>query len=342
MKIWFDITNSPHVHFFAALIKELQQDHELLITCRPLSNTIELLDIYRFSYTLVGRHYGKNLMLKSLGFFIRILQLYHFLKKKNIDTAISHSSFYSPLVSKLVRARCIYMNDNEHALGNKISFKFADRIMVPEFLDVKKITCQGAKEEKIVRYPGLKEGVYLWNYVENSFYTFRFENSENKKIIFIRPEPLTAQYYKGKQNFLNDLLIDLKDIYKIVLLPRSKTQANHYRHEKYCKIQIPEKSVSLADIMGNCDLFIGAGGTMTREAAVLGIPTISIYQDSLLDVDKFLIKKGHMAHKKDLNADYVINYLTEIKKKAPDKQLLKKGKKAYELIRQTLLQNIYQ
>jgi hypothetical protein len=49
-----------------------------------------------------------------------------------------------------------------------------------------------------------------------------------------------------------------------------------------------------------------------------------------------------MAHKKDLNANYVMNYLTEVKKKPPDNQLLKKGKKAYELIKQTLLENIYQ
>ena len=66
--------------------------------------------------------------------------------------------------------------------------------------------------------------------------------------------------------------------------------------------------------MGNCDLFIGAGGTMTREAAVLGIPTISVYQDTLLDVDNYLIQKGHMIHKRDLDVAFVVDFLEKSQK----------------------------
>ncbi len=84
-------------------------------------------------------------------------------------------------------------------------------------------------------------------------------------------------------------------------------------------------------------VFIGAGGTMTREAAVFGIPTISVYQDSLLDVDKFLIENGNMIHEKDLNARHVISYLSKIERKPPDNLLLQKGKEAYDMILATLL-----
>ena len=76
---------------------------------------------------------------------------------------------------------------------------------------------------------------------------------------------------------------------------------------------------------------------MTREAAVLGIPTISIYQDELLDVDKYLIDKGYMIHKKNLDAEFVLNFLESMDKKPPDKELLQKGKEAYELIKSVLL-----
>ena len=99
--------------------------------------------------------------------------------------------------------------------------------------------------------------------------------------------------------------------------------------------------MNLSEIMCNCDLFIGAGGTMTREAAVLGIPTISIYQDELLDVDKYLIDKGFMIHKKDIDDEFVVNLLETMKKKSPDKKLLQKGKSAYELIKITLLNNTF-
>lgn len=340
MKIWIDLTNSPHVNFFSGMIRELQQSHEVLLTCRPLANTIELLELFGFSYHVIGKHYGQNKLKKALGFMVRIRQLYSFLRSKGIDVAISHSSFYSPVVAWLLGIRSIYLNDNEHAAGNRISFIFADQIMIPEFLDLKKVRRQWAKVEKIIKYPGVKEGIYLWHYRQKNAINTRVEARKKKKVVFIRPEPWTAQYYKGERNFIDDLLIDLKDRFKIVVLPRGKVQEDYYRQEKFTGIIVPEKSISLTDIMANCDLFIGAGGTMTREAAVLGIPTISIYQDSLLDVDNFLIGKGFMTHKRRLDAEFVKNFLKNIRKKTPDKQLLYKGKEAYELIKTTLLKKI--
>ena len=81
MKIWIDLTNSPHVPFFDHMIRELEKDHELLLTCRPLANTIELLEISGFPHHIIGKHYGQSAIKKVLGFIIRIGQLYKFLKK---------------------------------------------------------------------------------------------------------------------------------------------------------------------------------------------------------------------------------------------------------------------
>lgn len=336
MKIWIDLTNSPHVNFFSGMIRELKQSHEVLLTCRPLANTIDLLDLNGFSYHVIGKHYGQNKFKKTFGFIVRIWQLYDFLKGKYIDVAISHSSFYSPIVAYFLGIRSIYLNDNEHASGNRISFIFANQIMVPEFLEIKKVQRQWAKAEKIISYPGVKEGVYLWYYQPKAAGSSKVDKRGNKKI-FVRPEPWTAQYYNGELNFIDDLLIDLKNKYKIVLLPRGKVQEEYYRKERFTGITVPVKSLSLNDIMEDCELFIGAGGTMTREAAVLGIPTISIYQDKLLDVDKFLIEKGAMIHEIKLDAKFVTDFLKNAEKEPPDKQLLDKGKQAYELINKTLL-----
>jgi len=340
MNIWIDLTNSPHVNFFAGMIRELRQGHEVLLTCRPLANTIELLDIHTLPYHIVGKHYGKSIAQKAVGFVLRIFQLLVFLRRKKIDVAISHSSFYSPVVARLLGIRSIYLNDNEHAEGNRVSFIFADKIMVPEFVALKKIQKQWAGAEKIVQYPGVKEGIYLWDYKPSISDSFEVDDIEHKKIIFIRPEPWTAQYYQGETNFIDTLLIDLKDRFKIVLLPRGRVQERYYRQEKFAGITVPEKTISLTDIMENCDFFIGAGGTMTREAAVLGIPTISIYQDKLLDVDNFLIEKKSMIHKKKLDVEFVVNFLEDRGKRPPDKELLDKGKEAYELIKKTLLTNL--
>jgi len=338
MKIWIDITNSPHANFFAGLISELKSEHEFILTSRTHSNTVELLELFGFSYYLFGGHPGKNII-KKINFFIaRVVRLIFFLRKQKVDVAISHSAFCSPLVSKALGIRVIYLNDNEHAIGNMISFLFADRIMVPEALDRDKVRKQWAREDKIVQYPGVKEGIYLWNYRPAPPESLKIENPDRKKLIFIRPEPWSAQYYRGEKNFLDSILLELQDRFVIVLLPRDAQQAEYYGQDRFSRVVIPEKTVSLAEIMGVCDLFIGAGGTMTREAAVLGIPTISIYQDELLDVDNYLIDKGCMVHQQRLTAGFVLDYMDHVAKHPPDKKLLEKGREAYELIKEELLE----
>lgn len=336
MKIWFDMSNSPHVNFFSQMIRELQKNHEIIITCRPLANTIELLDLHGFKYHVIGSHYGANKALKIYGFLQRVFQLYFFLKKNRPDVAISHSTFNSPLVAKMLGIRSVYLNDNEHALGNIPAFRFATTVMVPEYLSRERIIKQGAKDWKLISYPGVKEGVYLWTLDCIKYGNIGSESQKND-VIYIRPEPWAAQYYSGAKNFLDPLIMELKKQYKVVILPRGEIQAKHYRDTMFQGVEISSRALGIEEIYRNCLLFIGAGGTMTRELAVMGVPTISVYQDKLLDVDNHLIKSGYLIHKPDLDANYVNEYLRNIKKQSPAKELLIKGKIAYELIKSVLV-----
>jgi predicted glycosyltransferase len=337
MRIWIDLTNSPHVNFFSEMIEEIRNDHEVLLTCRPLANTIDLLKLKGFDYHIIGSHYGANKVKKSIGFPIRVMQLYSFLKNKGIDVAISHSSFYSPVVARLLGIRSIYLNDNEHALGNRISFLCASTIMIPEFLSTELVRRQWGNPQKVVQYPGVKEAIYLSGLdgcVRN-----KYSKESDTNEIFIRPEPWTAQYYRGEKNFIDNLIINLKNKYKIILMPRGKEQAEHYGQVKFQGITIPPKPLTLEEMVSRCLLFIGAGGTMTREAAILGIPTISIYQSDLLEVDRYLIDEGYMSHKKNLTAEFVVDFLDRHSRIHPSTELFDKGRKAYKLIMEKLLSN---
>jgi len=312
------------------MIRDLMKEHEVIITCRPLANTIDLLDLNGFSYTVVGKHYGGKLSSKLYGYPVRVWQLYRFLKNLKPDAAISQSSFHSPLTAKMLGIPSIYMNDNEHAMGNIPSFIFATKVMIPEFLDRKKVRRRLASDSKIIQYPGVKEGIYLWNAKIS-------HDRSKKKIIYVRPEPWVAQYYKGALNFLDDLLLFLRDKSRVVLLPRGKDQAKHYEQEKFRGIVVLNKPLDLKEIASDCKLFIGAGGTMTREMAVLGIPTISVYQDEMLDVDNYLINLGMMIHKPDLTGKFAFEYMQKCEDKDPAGELLVKGKEAYDLIKEQII-----
>ncbi|MGC3947772.1 MAG: DUF354 domain-containing protein [Chryseolinea sp.] len=338
MKIWFDLSNSPHINLFYDLIRDLEQSgHEVVITCRPLANTIDLLDQKGLSYQIIGEHYGKNIYKKLAGYPIRVLQLKKYLQDKSLDLAVSQSSFHSPLVARLLGIPSIYTNDNEHALGNVPSFIFATKILLPEYLTASKVRKQGAAQKKVVHYPGVKEGIYLWRIAE-SIRQFRQKNLSSGAVkIYVRPEPLTAQYYKGGLNFLDAALSELQHQYSVILLPRDKTQLLHYKQEKFSKIVIAEKPIPLVDIARDCSLFIGAGGSMTRELACLGVPTISAYQDTLLEVDNFLIRHGFMFYEPNITTGIITQYLDKNLKAKQANELMDKGEMAYNMFKKEIM-----
>lgn len=337
MKIWFDLTNSPHVSFFKQMISELKKEnHDVLVTSRPLSNTIPLLKLYGIDYTVVGTHYGKKNIKKIIGFPIRIYQLYRYLRKNKPDIAIAQASYYLPVVSKLLGIPSIYTNDNEHAKGNWPAFVCAKKILLPEYLDYKDIEMPFVSKSKVIKYQGVKEGIYLWN--DYSDFNYNITSTPTPTVIYIRLEPNLAQYYNGGLFFMDNLIVELKKKYNVFIIPREQSQIEHYKNPKFEGVTIVENPLPLSEIVKKCSLFIGAGGSMTREMAVIGIPTISVYQEKLLKVDKYLIDIGIMVHEKELTIEYVEEYLNKHSlNKQSNNDLLLKGRSTYNKIKNLLL-----
>lgn len=322
---------------FRAMIRDLQAEHEVVITCRPLANTIDLLNLHALKHTVVGIHYGKSMSKKLVGYPIRVAQLRAFLATKKIDVAVSQSSFHSPLVARLLGVRSLYLNDNEHALGNVPAFAFATKILVPEFFSAQSLRNQYARPAKVARYPGLKEGIYLWECAQRIQELRAERRHSGRRIVYVRPEPWTAQYYSGAKNFIDTMLMAVKDRINVCVLPRSAEQAAYYRADKFRGISVIQTALDVEQIASACDMFIGAGGTMTREMAVLGLPTISIYQDTLLDVDRYLLERKSFLHRPRLTADEALAYLEESDRKPADQVLLDKGREAYRMLKREIL-----
>lgn len=337
MKIWFDISNSPHINMFHGLIRQLEQDgHSIIITSRPLANTIDLLDQKGMKHQVVGKHYGKNILGKILGYPIRVFQLWDYLKGRKIDLAVSQSSFHSPLAAKLLDIPSIYTNDNEHALGNFPSFLFATKILVPERFNLNRISKISSITKKMSYYPGVKEGIYLWRMSRANRLKSVSSNHSPLKM-YIRPEPSTAQYYNGNQNFMDTLINELSSQFNIIVLPRSKEQLCHYSGNLFNNISVAEKPLSFEAIANDCDLFIGAGGSMTRELAMIGIPTISVYQGDLLEVDKLLIENGLMLHANVITSKDVLTLSRQLPIPTQENTLMAKGKLAYDILYNTII-----
>ncbi|MEM9056807.1 MAG: DUF354 domain-containing protein [Pseudomonadota bacterium] len=334
MKIWIDLTNAPHVNFFAGLIRELSGEHEFLLTSRPLSNTLDLLHQHGMQHEVVGRHYGRSKLRKLGGFGVRCAHLFKALRNRAIDVAISHSSYYSPPVARALGIPCIYLTDNEHAGGNRFAFPFASHVLVPEFFSAAALRRQGARATTVTRFPGIKEGIYLWPLARADRLAPRAQ--AGKPLIVVRPEPWAAHYNRGRYASFDGLLKELPSLGRVLLLPRGDEQLAYFRQAHFAGVRIPDEPLTLTEFEDRCDLFVGAGGTMAREAAALGIPAVSIYQDELLAVDRFLIDSGALVHKPDADARFLGSVMDGQSRRAADANLLAKGKRAYDLIKATL------
>ena len=312
MKIWIDIVNSPHVRFFNGIIKRLKNDgHEVLITARDFSNIHDLLDIFELEYTSIGKH-GVTLEEKLLSSTKRAYELSKFIAKKDIDIAITKHSIELPRVAFGLAIPNIFVLDNEHAIAaNKLTLPLTNKLIIPEIFDVWNTIHFGMNPNDIVRYNGTCEVTHLedFEYNENIIEDLGLKLN-NEKIILMRPEPSLASYLDADctKSVLTPIVNALKDQADILVIPRFKTQGEIFKDMK--NVHIIKTPVDTFSLMKKADLVIGAGGTMNREAALLGTPVISCYPGKQLSVDTYYIEKGLM--KRSTNLDEIIELSKEL------------------------------
>lgn len=286
--IWIDVCNSPQVLICEHLIKVYSNRYDFLVTARELYNTIPLLEQKKINFTKVGSHYGSLNFLKIIGLFSRVFQLFMLLRNENIRLAFSQSSFYSPLVAWILRIPCIYTNDNEHARGNIIAHCFATKVVCPETWS----SLSYLKGEKYIYYRGLKEELYINDVVKDRKDGF-MDSGEQIQSIFYRPGSWNAQYYSKNSDEYEEKIIELcKSFGPVIILCRDKNQFSYYQKFFSESVGGTTSPIKLVEIITLGLMFFGSGGTMLREVALAGIPSVSTYQGPTLAVDKILINRG--------------------------------------------------
>ncbi len=79
---------------------------------------------------------------------------------------------------------------------------------------------------------------------------------------------------------------------QIVALVRHREQRDALAELGLDNLVVPTTAVDSLSLMYAADLVIGAGGTMTREAALLGTPTVSVFAGRTPAVDVWLERHG--------------------------------------------------
>ena len=85
---------------------------------------------------------------------------------------------------------------------------------------------------------------------------------------------------------------------QVVVLARTDEQRRSLR-ELDASLVVPERAVDGRSLAALADLVVSAGGTMIREAAVLGTPVWSIFEGRVGAVDEQLVAEGRVRFLRD-------------------------------------------
>jgi predicted glycosyltransferase len=266
--IWFDLANSPHVMFFRPVISSIE-DFDILITARDFSETVDLLRSFGMEFVLVGKHGGKGKLGKVRSMVERVWKLGEILKGKRVALAVSHNSYDQIVASKIYRIRNITFMDYDKQIANHLAFRLSDLVVVQEWFPQEALRYFGARRVK--RYRGLKEEMYLLDFKPDPEVPRIF--NIKRPLVFSRPPSTLSLYQKGYGIFWETLVYLKNKGADVRVLPRNPED------EKICKdlgIESLKKPVPAPQLIFWADIFVGGGGTMTREAVILGTPAYSV------------------------------------------------------------------
>lgn len=321
LKIWIDISNAPHVRFFKDIIEHLKDEGEdVIITARDFGDIHKLMNLYDIDFISVGKH-GVSLYDKLKASTDRIEGLLDVIGGEKIDVAVSKHSIELPRIAFGLGIPSLYVLDNEHALAaNKLTLPLCNRIITPSIIDMWKLMKFGADPNSILSYNGTSELMHFksFKYNDNIFNDLNLD-LKYPKTILMRPEPSLASYLNTDchKSVLSPIVDILKDYANILILPRFKQQAKIF--EGIENVTILKPPVDTSSLIKKCDLVVGAGGTMNREAAILQTPVISCYPGETLSVDQYYINQELMFRSNDIGeiTQKALDFITSDKPKIP-------------------------
>jgi predicted glycosyltransferase len=298
LHVWLDLTNTAHVLVLRPLVELLERDgHEATITARPLSQTVELLEQWGHPHTVIGHHGGAGRLGKARAAAARVPQLLRFARGRGFDCALAHGSTDLPPACRLLGIPNATMFDYEWAvLQHHLNCRLANRVLVPDAIPPERLRRYGARPPKLTPYPGLKEEYYLSDFEPDEAVLAQLGVGPERLLCVVRTAPSYALYLGGSENDLLTRLLERlnEESAQTVVLTRTAEQRRALEDAGFHRLIVPEQAVDGRSLVAFADLLVSAGGTMNREAAVLGTPVWSIFEGRPGAVDELLIEEGRL------------------------------------------------
>jgi predicted glycosyltransferase len=296
VKIWIDLSNSPHPLLFAPIARRLEDDgHDVRVTARDNAQTVELARERWPGVEVIGGASPSGRSAKVASIYERIVDLRRWAARVRPSVALSHNSYAQIAAARSLRIPTVTAMDFEHQPANHLAFRLATTVLVPETLPLRAIRRQGAVQAKVVRYPGLKEELYVGDFDPDPAILTKLGIDPPPRILAVARTPPTRALYHSSSNPLFEAALrtlSAREDVVCVVLTRHPEQIAAVEGFGLPRCIVPRAAIDSRSLVYAADVMIGAGGTMTREAALMGIPTWTLFAGKTPAVDTWLEREG--------------------------------------------------
>jgi uncharacterized protein len=292
VRVWIDLTNSPHVLVMRPLIEAMREDgHDVEVTARDFAQTLELLERFGIEHTAIGRHRGGRLGDKGVGLVSRSLALARWGRGRRFDLALGHGSNDVTVAATLLRVPAATAFDYEWAtVQHTVNCRLARAVVVPDAIPPDRLYRFGARG-KIRAYAGMKEEYYLADFEPSEAVLVELGLDRGKPLVVVRTPPEVSLYHRFENDLFPAVLDRLRGT-QTVVLPRTPEQRDEL--QRLGGFVVPPRAVDAQSLVAYADLVISAGGTMNREAVALGTPVYTTFEGRLGAIDERLLGEGRL------------------------------------------------
>ena len=269
------------------MIKRLKKNHSVLCTSRKYNQVTELAKIRKQKLVIIGKHGGAEKHDKLDASLSRSKLLVKKISKFSPDITLSFCSPEAARISYGLGIKHICFSDSPHAENvMRLVVPLVQKLLIPWIIPKKKFTKFGIDQNNIIQYKAIDAATISKRKIKN------IKKTVGKRIILIRLEEDEASYSLKKRPIIPIVKEILKEFsgQEIVIMTRYATQKKYLQQIFQKKIKILSTVVDSKLLLYNADIFIGSGGTMTAESALLGIPTIS-YDAVPNIIEDYLVRK---------------------------------------------------
>lgn len=294
MKIWADVLTPKQVLFFSPIIDDLRSSGaEVLATSRRYREIGPLAELAGLNLTYVGERGGRGPEEQLVAATRRQAEMIPLVKGFGPQVAVSVASAVCARIAFGLGINHIAVNDSPHSeVAGRLSLPLSHHLLCPWVIPYSAWRKFGLEKRQVSTYRALDPAAWLKRKPPGGPVP---SLDQKKQTITVRVQESDAPYLlRADKTWTDSLLESIIEAFperNLVVLLRYDHQVKEITRKFGSKCIVPGEVVSGHALLTATDLFIGMGGTMTAEAALMGVPAISAFQGSLF-TDRYLESVG--------------------------------------------------